>query len=145
MGRDHSCEECGGSGLSGLPHEPWCSDYKPPSAAEAFREDAPLSRPALSALSYINEKDAALERAESHRNSTTTPNVVDLGEYRERDLTPRQRLVMQRIREGAECGLCGDLGAIIDPHAPGPNAGQPVPCMACGKRGEQGIIGKPRG
>jgi hypothetical protein len=72
------------------------------------------------------------------------PNVVDLGEYRERDLTPRQKLVLQRIRDGASCGLCGDLGAIIDPHVPGPNAGQPVPCMACGKLGEQGIVGKPR-
>jgi hypothetical protein len=57
--------------------------------------------------------------------------VVDLREYRERDLAPRERNVLARIRSGeANCGLCGDLGALRQA------TNEPVACMACGKFGE---------
>lgn len=56
MGRDHSCEECGGSGLSGLPHEPWCSD----SHRERYRE-------ALEAIRDTDPVDAALDPDRARR------------------------------------------------------------------------------
>jgi hypothetical protein len=56
--------------------------------------------------------------------------AVNLAEYRDAGLTPRQREVAQRVRSGeAECGLCGDLGAFDEQSREG------VPCMACGKVG----------
>lgn len=61
-------------------------------------------------------------------------SVVDLQEYRLRDLGERQRVVYRIIMAGeSECGLCGDLGAMIDPDCGGPRAGEPVPCMGCGR------------
>lgn len=58
-------------------------------------------------------------------------NVTDLGEYRDRGLTRRQRLVAERYRTGRyeHCGLCTDLGCVSAA------TGEGVPCMACGRVG----------
>ena len=63
-------------------------------------------------------------------------DVVNLLDFSERGLSERQREVLRRVRAGADCPMCGDLGAVVDPECGTPNAGKPAACMACGRVGE---------
>jgi hypothetical protein len=53
---------------------------------------------------------------------------ISLDEKRWEGLDDRQRRVVQAIRAGSDCGLCGDLGA-VDWRGAG------VPCLQCGRAG----------
>jgi hypothetical protein len=44
------------------------------------------------------------------------------------DLTPRQQMILARIESGAaDCGLCGDFGAVNE------TTGEGVACLSCGR------------
>jgi hypothetical protein len=56
--------------------------------------------------------------------------IITLADYRDRDLTSRQRVVVGIWERGeCECGLCGDLGCLDE------STGEGVPCMNCGRTG----------